>query len=124
MHRHHSWTALALSGLLSVSAVLAPMTAYGAYDKDGSGVYRMEDGTAIENVYARGIDVSHWKQQIDWNAVAADDVSFVMLGTRYKGDVDPYFRVNAEGAHKAGIARTFILTPPRRRWRWRRRISS
>lgn len=102
--RRYSLTALALCGLLSASSMVSPMTVYGAYDRDASGVYRMTDGTAIENVYARGIDVSHWKQQIDWNAVAADDVSFVMLGTRYKGEVDPYFRTNAEGAHKAGIA--------------------
>ena len=103
-------TALTLCGLLSASSFAgafagSALTVYGAdYERDASGVYRMADGTAIENVVARGIDVSHWKQEIDWNAVAADDVSFVMLGTRYQGDVDPYFRVNAEGAHRAGIA--------------------
>lgn len=103
MHKH-LLTALTLCGIMGFSAFSTPFTAYAAYEKDTSGVYRMEDGTAIENVYARGIDVSHWKQDIDWNAVAADDVSFVMLGTRYQGAVDPYFRINTEGAHNAGIA--------------------
>lgn len=103
MHRY-TFTSLALGGILFLSSFLIPVDAYAqAYGKDESGTYRMADGTPIENVYARGIDVSHWKQEIDWNAVAADDVSFVMLGTRYQGDVDPYFRVNAEGAHAAGI---------------------
>ena len=104
MIHKHSLTALALCGIMGLSAFCTPFTAYAAYERDASGVYRMDDGTAIENVYARGIDVSHWKQDINWNAVAADDVSFVMLGTRYQGQVDPYFRINAEGAHSAGIA--------------------
>ena len=81
MHKH-SLTALALCGVLGFSSLFPPLTAYAAYERDVSGVYRMDDGTAIENVYARGIDVSHWKQDINWEAVPADDVSFVMLGTR------------------------------------------
>lgn len=52
---------------------------------------------------ARGIDVSYWNQDIDWNRVAADDVQFAMLATRFRGEEDPYFSINAEAAVKAGI---------------------
>lgn len=72
--------------------------------KKVNGVYRMADGsTTIPNVLSRGIDVSHWKQDINWSAVAADDVQFAMLGTRYKGGVDPYFHQNAREASAAGL---------------------
>ena len=71
--------------------------------KKVNGVYQMPDGSAIPNVLARGIDVSRWQGDIDWKQVAADDVSFVMLGTRSKGAVDPYFHKNIQQASAAGI---------------------
>lgn len=67
------------------------------------GSYRMPDGSAIANVLRRGIDVSRWQGEIDWDQVAADDVSFVMLGTRSKGAVDPYFHRNIQNAVRAGV---------------------
>ena len=67
------------------------------------GAYRMPDGSAITNVVARGIDVSRWQGEINWAQVAADDVSFVMLGTRSRGAVDPYFHQNIQAAHEAGV---------------------
>ncbi len=71
--------------------------------KKVNGVYQMADGSAIPNVLARGVDVSRWQGDIDWKQVAADDVSFVMLGTRSKGAVDPYFHKNIQQASAAGI---------------------
>lgn len=71
--------------------------------KKVNGIYQMPDGTPIENVIARGIDVSRWQGDINWSQVAADDVSFVMLGTRSKGAVDPYFHKNIQQATAAGI---------------------
>lgn len=71
--------------------------------KKKNGAYRMPDGSAIENVLARGIDVSRWQGEINWSQVAADDVSFVMLGTRSKGAVDPYFHKNIQNASAAGV---------------------
>ena len=68
-----------------------------------NGVYQMPDGSAINGVIARGIDVSRWQGEINWSQVAADDVSFVMLGTRSKGAVDPYFHKNIQGAAAAGV---------------------
>ena len=71
--------------------------------KKVNGVYQMSDGSAIQNVLARGIDVSRWQGEINWSQVAADDVSFVMLGTRSKGAVDPYFHRNIQQASAVGV---------------------
>lgn len=103
--------ALLMAGVLGFSPVLPALSGFTvltafadtrAYTMS-EGSYRMMDGTSITGVHARGIDVSHWQQQIDWNQVANDDISFVMLGTRYKGMVDPQFHINAAGAHEAGL---------------------
>lgn len=102
MYNKKRITALALAGLMGTLAFFPPINAWAAYNKV-NGTYQMLDGTSIQGVHARGIDVSHWKQTIDWNAVAADDVQFAMLGTRYKGEVDPYFHANAANAVNAGL---------------------
>ena len=73
------------------------------YNKVSDGIYQMLDGTAITGILARGIDISHWQGSVDWGQVAADDISFAMLGTRYKGEIDPYFHEFAEGAKANGI---------------------
>ena len=41
---------------------------------------------------ARGIDVSMWQKNIDWNAVASEGISFAFIrfGNTQKG-IDPYF---------------------------------
>lgn len=67
------------------------------------GTYQLLDGTAVDGILARGIDVSHWQGSIDWERVADDDISFVMLGTRYNGQTDPRFHENAQGAARAGV---------------------
>lgn len=100
--------------------------AYAAGYERVNGYYQMLDGTVIDGVVARGIDVSRWQGNIDWNTVAADDVEFVMLGTRSKGAVDPYFHKNVKELPmpEYGSAPIFIRWQPHRRWLWRRRISS
>lgn len=90
---------MGFTGTLLVPA----MPAYAARYEKVNGSYQMLDGTVIDGVVARGIDVSRWQGDIDWNKVAADDVEFVMLGTRSKGAVDPYFHKNVKGASDAGI---------------------
>ncbi len=88
----------------TLAAVQPTMTAQAAvWEKNANGSYTGADGSQISGVYARGIDVSHWKQTIDWNRVAADDIDYVMLGTRYNNEVDPYFGTNAIGAFNAGL---------------------
>lgn len=75
----------------------------GQYKMKSPGAYELLDGSTLTGVYARGIDLSHWQGDVDWEKVAKDDVKFVMLGTRYKGEIDPKFDYNAREAVKNGI---------------------
>lgn len=107
MHNYKKLAVLALAGIIGIGGPAASIPGMGfdsyADYKKVNGEYQMLDGTVIEDVHARGIDVSHWQGVIDWNAVAADDIQFVMLGTRYSGNVDPYFDINAKNAAAAGL---------------------
>lgn len=97
-------TAAALCAVMgSTGTFLMPGTAYAAAYEMVNGNYQMQDGSVIDGVIARGIDVSRWQGDIDWNLVAADDVKFVMMGTRSKGNVDPFFHKNMKEASDAGI---------------------
>lgn len=89
---------------MGMSAGFYPaMNSWAAGYEKVNGHYQLADGTVIQQVIARGIDVSRWQGNVDWTAVAADDVSFVMLGTRSKGVVDPYFHTNVQSASEAGL---------------------
>lgn len=92
-----------MAAVLGLFLFCQPLTAMAAEWQRAGGSYQMPDGTAIQGAITRGIDVSHWKGVIDWGQVAAQDVSFVMLGTRYQGQPDPYFAVNAQNARAAGL---------------------
>ncbi|MDO4788866.1 MAG: GH25 family lysozyme [Johnsonella sp.] len=76
----------------------------GVWTKQETGVYKLLDGSNLEGVYARGIDVSHWQGRIDWKEVAQDDIQFAMIGTGYPRKPDPTFHYNAREASAAGIA--------------------
>ena len=103
IHRKRLAAAL-LSLSIAFSAAYPSIPAFAAaWERSASGSYVAADGSVLTGIVARGIDVSHWKQSINWNAVAADDVQFVMLGTRYDNAVDPYFSTNATGAFNAGL---------------------
>jgi glucan-binding YG repeat protein len=98
------FAAAALCALMGMSAGFGPaMNSWAAGYEKVNGYYQLANGTVIEQVIARGIDVSRWQGNVNWAAVAADDVSFVMLGTRSKGIVDPYFHTNVQGASAAGL---------------------
>lgn len=106
--RYRKQLAAATLGLALAIGALSPacpaMSAYAAaWQKNANGSYTATDGSTITGVYARGIDVSHRKQSVSWSAVAADDIQFVMLGTRYNNAVDPYFDANARGAASVGL---------------------
>ncbi|WP_334077359.1 glycoside hydrolase family 25 protein [Paenibacillus sanfengchensis] len=56
------------------------------------------------NRNARGVDVSHWQGEVDWPQVKAAGISFAFIkATQGTAWVDPKFRGNAAGAHKAGL---------------------
>ena len=97
-------TALAIvTATVLPSPGLASVQAASTHTKLAEGTYQLLDGTPVGGVLARGIDVSHWQGSIDWDKVARDDISFVMLGTRYNGQVDPRFHENTQGAVRAGV---------------------
>lgn len=100
-----SATVIGLAVSLSAVSLIGIPTVYAAssHSKIEDGIYQLRDGTAIPGIFARGIDVSHWQGTIDWEQVANNDVSFVMLGTRYNGQVDPRFHTNATEAVNHGI---------------------
>lgn len=97
-------TAAALCAIIGMTGALSPaINSWAAGYERVNGSYQMPDGTIINRAIARGIDVSRWQGNVNWQAVAADDVSFVMLGTRSKGVIDPYFHTNVQGAAAAGL---------------------
>ena len=69
-----------------------------------SGTYKLfKKGETISGVMRRGVDVAHYQGEIDWKTAKANDIDFVMLGTRYRGEVDPLFWQNVRGAEAAGV---------------------
>ena len=76
--------------------------AQGPYTKV-NGQYVDSEGNVIQGALTRGISVSKYQQDIDWNAVAADDVSFAFIRMGYVDDLDPYFDANVKGAAAAGL---------------------
>lgn len=78
-----------------------------------SGFYTGADGnvqfTSGDVRAARGIDVSSHQGTVDWNAVAASGVEFVILRAGYRGYTtgavleDAAFRANLQGAMNAGL---------------------
>lgn len=54
----------------------------------------------------KGIDVSKYQGNIDWNKVKSDGVEFVVIRAGYGREIsqkDPYFEQNYEGAKAAGL---------------------
>ena len=96
-------TALGLSFSMAMNLSFFPAHAASSHSRIGDNTYQLKDGTPISGIFARGIDVSHWQGPIDWKQVSQNDISFVMLGTRYNGQVDPRFHINAAEAAMAGI---------------------
>ena len=57
----------------------------------------------------KGIDVSKWNKEIDWEAVKDDGVEFAIIRCGYRGSssgsliLDPFYEENVKGAIAAGI---------------------
>ena len=93
---------LSLSMTLAIPGTAVPALA-AAWERGTNGSYVAADGSVLTGILSRGVDVSHRTQAVNWNAVAADDIQFAMLGTRYNNGVDPSFDTNARGAAAAGL---------------------
>lgn len=60
-----------------------------------------------------GVDVSHHQGEIDWAAVADDDIEFAYIKATEGGDFpDTRFEENWKGAAEAGLRRATALTTP------------
>ena len=61
------------------------------------------------NGLVKGVDVSKYQYNIDWNAVKASGIDFAIIRVGYRGYgtgalvEDPYFRKNIQGANAAGL---------------------
>ena len=70
------------------------------------GRLRYDDGSTVVRY---GIDVSEYQGEIDWAAVAADGIDFVMIRCGYRGygkgslSEDTWFRKNVTGAQANGL---------------------
>ena len=101
--------AVLLSAVMAFSAVSPAVPVWAAsWQKNASGSYIGSDGSVLTGILSRGVDVSQWQQNINWSAVAADDIQFAMIGTRYNNAVDPYFETNVRGASAAEIGRAHV----------------
>ncbi|MCL2052120.1 MAG: glycoside hydrolase family 25 protein [Lachnospiraceae bacterium] len=75
-------------------------------DDDGILAYQDEDGNIISQ---KGIDVSRYQLEIDWEKVAADGVDFAIIRVGFRGSsegalmLDQYYEANIEGALANGI---------------------
>ncbi|MCD7858397.1 MAG: fibronectin type III domain-containing protein, partial [Clostridiales bacterium] len=91
----------------SLDATLDTLTTVSPY----TGKTYTHESRFSDSVVLLGIDVSHWQTEIDWEAVAADGVTFAFIRCGYTGTTNPfrmvedtYFQENIQGAYDAGIA--------------------
>lgn len=72
-----------------------------------NGKYVNDKGEEIPNAIARGIDVSKYQGEIDWEKVKEDDVSFAIIRCGYGQDMesqdDPYWKRNADACTELNI---------------------
>lgn len=77
----------------------------GSYLVDGS-LYRFSASgvaTPATDAIARGIDVSEWQGEIDWEKVKADGVDFAILRVGYSTYKDASFEFNANECERVGM---------------------
>jgi lysozyme len=85
-----------------VCVVVALAAAYGSYKL---GIWRFNHPAAAEYP-VRGIDVSHHRGQIDWQAVRGSGIQFAYIKATEGEDYrDPQFSTNWREAQTSGIAR-------------------
>lgn len=60
-------------------------------------------GAVIEGAIAKGIDVSEWQEDIDWEQVKADGITFAILRVGYSTYKDDYFERNARECERVGM---------------------
>lgn len=70
------------------------------FDSDGYWV----DNNKHENGTLKGVDVSSWQEDIDWQAVKNDGIQFAFVRVGHgSGHLDKYFHYNMQEANRVGI---------------------
>ena len=84
-----------------------PLNIFSEYDFTWNGDRLEYLGSEFRTSY--GIDVSSYQGEIDWDAVAEDDIDFAMIRVGFRGygtgslNTDQRYRENIEGAMDAGL---------------------
>lgn len=85
------------------TTVAKKLTPWGEYN----GNFYNDKGEIVKGAIAKGIDVSKYQGQIDWEKVSKSDVEFVILRCGYGDDIkkqdDKYFKRNVAECEKYGI---------------------
>lgn len=88
------------------SGYVRSASALQAWSKVDGKIYN-DQGEVIQGAVAKGIDVSKWNGDIDWNKVKASDVDYAIIRCGYGDDEtsqdDPYWKTNADACTEAGI---------------------
>lgn len=100
-------TAAALAAILSVGGILSSVqpaqAAVKAWEKR-NGKYYNSAGKVVPNVVAKGMDVSVWQGNIDWDKVAASgQIEFAMIRVAHGGGMDDNYKRNLREANRVGI---------------------
>jgi len=89
-------------GLFGAAAALLVLILGYVYAVYGGYVY--VNGTAAGNYPVKGIDVSHYQGEVDWEAVAGQGIAFAYVkATEGSSHIDEMFGRNYGGARDAGI---------------------
>lgn len=104
--RFKRFAALCLAAAISSTAVFPAMADPGsipaAWSQSG-GNYISSDGSVIAGALAKGIDVSFYQTNINWQAVKADGIDFAMVRVLGQNGIDEQFASHAAGAAAAGL---------------------
>ena len=100
-------TAFALAAALSAGGILSfaqpAQAAAKAWEKK-DGKYYNSAGRAMPGVLAKGMDVSVWQGNIDWDKVAASgQIEFAMIRVAHGGGMDDNYKRNLSEANRVGI---------------------
>lgn len=97
-----------LGALLSIATLGAGCAPGGGEDVSWEDTDEGEDELRVcaDGPMVKGIDVSYWQEQVDWDAVRGAGVEFAFVRLSY-GEVfkDPRFEENWAGAKQAGLIR-------------------
>lgn len=99
---------IAALGLAMLFSILCPLAALGFEPwSNVDGRWVAADGkSVIEGALKKGVTITKYQNRagdIDWNRLAEENISFVMVRLGYYQELDPYFKTNMSGAEAAKL---------------------